>query len=190
MDELKKLKWDRKYQNRKGVVSPPESFLVNHIDILIKGSVLDIACGDGRNSLFLARKGLDVTGIDFSEEGLKRLEQFAKAANLPIQTMEMDAESKAALMKLGKFNNVVAIRYKPSEKILQLLPQLLHPNGVLLFYTFNWKQATKKGFPRKFCLEENELVNSFTGMELLIHQSLIEKGDFLDGYLFKKGDSK
>ena len=51
-----------------------------------KGRVLDIGCGAGRHSLYLQRKGLDVTGIDNSPLAIKvsRLRGLKKTKVMPI----------------------------------------------------------------------------------------------------------
>ena len=46
--------WDRKFQERPETLPPPEPFLVRNLGLLRPGSVLDLACGDGRNAIFLA----------------------------------------------------------------------------------------------------------------------------------------
>jgi len=69
--------WDEKFANRNGNLLSPEKSLVDHVEYFKESTVLDIACGDGRNSLFLLEKGFQVTGVDFSSKALERLEMFA-----------------------------------------------------------------------------------------------------------------
>ena len=45
-----------------------------------KGSVLDICCGAGTHSIYLAKKGFDVTGIDISDTAIKTAKERAKAS--------------------------------------------------------------------------------------------------------------
>ncbi|WDL96719.1 class I SAM-dependent methyltransferase [Alicyclobacillus sp. ALC3] len=67
-------RWNEKYTNRGRNLFQPEEFHVQRVHLLRTGSVLDVACGDGRHAIFLARRGFSVTGVDFSKQGLKRLE--------------------------------------------------------------------------------------------------------------------
>lgn len=53
-------------------------------------TALDIGSGGGRNSLFLARSGYDVTAVDLSEVGLALTAQQAEAARLPVHTVRED----------------------------------------------------------------------------------------------------
>lgn len=70
--------WDEKFANRGDNLLSPEKSLIDNIGYFKRGTILDIACGDGRNTLFLLKKGFKVTGIDFSSKALERLKMFAK----------------------------------------------------------------------------------------------------------------
>ena len=50
-----------------------------------KGRVLDIGCGQGRDSLFLVEQGYNVTGIDASEVGISQMLEYASSKNLNIK---------------------------------------------------------------------------------------------------------
>ncbi len=65
--------WDQRYTHHPSPWSDePNRFLVEAVAGLAKGTALDLACGEGRNTLWLAREGWDVTGVDFSEVALAR----------------------------------------------------------------------------------------------------------------------
>ena len=64
------------------------------IDLSLKlktgSQILDLGCGDGRHALFLAKKGFEVTAIDISTAGIKKLSQLAKRSGVPINTQLAD----------------------------------------------------------------------------------------------------
>jgi 2-polyprenyl-3-methyl-5-hydroxy-6-metoxy-1,4-benzoquinol methylase len=65
--------WDQRYADHPSPWSDePNRFLVEAVDGLSRGTALDLACGEGRNTLWLARQGWDVTGVDFSEVAISR----------------------------------------------------------------------------------------------------------------------
>ncbi len=55
-----------------------------------KGKVLDLGCGQGRDSIPLARLGFDVTGIDNSKVGIEQMNHIAKVANLSLNGIIAD----------------------------------------------------------------------------------------------------
>ncbi len=62
--------------------------LVRHLDLGKNGKVLDLACGKGRHSIYLAEKGLEVVGVDLSPESIAHAQTFAQD-NLSFQTHDM-----------------------------------------------------------------------------------------------------
>ncbi|HEY5120563.1 MAG TPA: class I SAM-dependent methyltransferase, partial [Acidimicrobiales bacterium] len=61
--------WDRRYQEH-GWSQVPDENLVELVTPLRAGRALDLGCGTGRNTLWLARRGWSVTGVDASRVGL------------------------------------------------------------------------------------------------------------------------
>jgi tellurite methyltransferase len=64
----------------------PEEFVVEHVEELLPGTVLDLGSGDGRNALFLARRGFNVIAVDVVESALSELRRAASAAGLAVET--------------------------------------------------------------------------------------------------------
>ena len=56
----------------------PNSLLVQAVKYVREGKALDIGAGEGRDAIFLAKNGLEVTAIDISQEGLNKVKQLAK----------------------------------------------------------------------------------------------------------------
>lgn len=65
---MKRDDWNRRYAEAELVWSAgPNRFLVAETEALPPGRALDLACGEGRNALWLAERGWDVTAVDFSD---------------------------------------------------------------------------------------------------------------------------
>lgn len=62
--------------------------LINYLNLPQKATVLDLACGKGRHSIYLAQKNLAVTGVDLSPESINYAKQFEKE-NLQFETHDM-----------------------------------------------------------------------------------------------------
>lgn len=56
------------------------------------GRTLDIACGDGRNAIFLAKQGFDVTIVDYSDVAIGRAEIFAEKSGVEVDFIYTDLE--------------------------------------------------------------------------------------------------
>ncbi len=75
--------WDERYSGDELVWSAtPNTFLVAEVADLTPGRVLDLACGEGRNAVWLAEQGWDATGVDFSEVGLDKARRLAQARHV------------------------------------------------------------------------------------------------------------
>ena len=75
---LKSEDWDRRYAEKELVWSAgPNRFLVAETETLPPGRALDVACGEGRNAIWLAERGWRVTGVDFSEVAIEKARQIA-----------------------------------------------------------------------------------------------------------------
>jgi len=72
--------WDARYDEKELVWSAePNVFLPPIVSQLEVGTALDLACGEGRNAIWLARRGWEVTGVDYSSVGIEKARKIAGA---------------------------------------------------------------------------------------------------------------
>jgi len=85
------LSWDERYGGE-GFVwkTEPNQFLVAEVADLPPGKALDIACGEGRNAVWLAGRGWEVTGVDFSPVGLAKARRLAMEHGVDVDWVEAD----------------------------------------------------------------------------------------------------
>jgi SAM-dependent methyltransferase len=77
--------WDDRYRAKDLVWgSGPNAFLVEAVGGLSPGKALDLACGQGRNAVWLATKGWEVTAVDWSEVGLAGARSLAAEAGVEV----------------------------------------------------------------------------------------------------------
>jgi SAM-dependent methyltransferase len=82
--------WDARYAAAEQVWSPgPNQFVEAELGDLRPGTALDVACGEGRNAIWLAARGWDVTALDFSEVAVDRGRRLA--GDLPVAWVVGDA---------------------------------------------------------------------------------------------------
>ena len=95
---------------------------------------IDLACGSGRNTLFLARRGWRVDAVDISSVALERLRAAADAENLPVNCVERDLEpASSALDGFAQrhYHLALSMRYTDMP-LVETLPRLLAPGGYLI----------------------------------------------------------
>jgi 2-polyprenyl-3-methyl-5-hydroxy-6-metoxy-1,4-benzoquinol methylase len=82
-----RIRWERQY-GQSGALEKPAAFLKEILDgghwDIARGRALDIASGAGRNALFLAEKGFDVTAVDIAQPGLDQGARRAAERSLSI----------------------------------------------------------------------------------------------------------
>ncbi len=127
--------WDERYGTEELIwKADPNRFLVEELDALVPGRALDLACGEGRNAVWLASKGGHVTGVDFSRAGLAKARRLATDRGVEATWVEADVvewqPSPASF-------DVVVVMYLhlPSEQRRQVLGHAaaaLAPGGTLL----------------------------------------------------------
>jgi SAM-dependent methyltransferase len=81
---VKREEWDRKYAEGLVWSVEPNRFLVAEAEGLEPGRALDLACGEGRNAVWLAALGWDVTAVDFSEVAIARSRERAAREGLEV----------------------------------------------------------------------------------------------------------
>jgi SAM-dependent methyltransferase len=85
--------WDRKYEAAERLWSiEANRFVVEELSQLARGRALDLAAGEGRNALWLAERGFEVTARDFSRVALERGRAFAEQRGLSVRFEQIDVE--------------------------------------------------------------------------------------------------
>jgi SAM-dependent methyltransferase len=126
-------KWDARYrdgayENR----THPTALLREWLPRLPRGRALDIACGAGRNALFLAANGFAVTALDISSVALERGRRAAEERGLDIEWLCVDLDDDvAAALPAGGFDLIVWVRYVHRTLLPRLLERL-NDGGTLL----------------------------------------------------------
>lgn len=133
------------------------------------GLALDAASGAGRNALHLARLGYDVTAVDISREGLRRLATRAIAESLPIHIVHADLEELS--FPDCVFDVIVNTRFL-LRRLFPVYRSALKPGGLLIFETYNVDEIEILGgdIRREYALERGELLDGFGDFELLLYE--------------------
>lgn len=140
--------FDREWLEMRDEVSPAErtlrevDFAVEALALERGARVLDVACGHGRHSLELARRGFRVTGLDLSEPSIELARAAAAEEGLDVEFLH--ADMREIPFESGfdaAINLFTAFGYLETEeedqRALDAIVRALRPGGALLLETIN-----------------------------------------------------
>ena len=132
---MKSEDWDRRYAGSELVwTARPNRFLVAEVSDLEPGRALDLACGEGRNAVWLAEQGWRVTGVDFSAVALSKAAELAQARGVAVEWVEADLVRHEPERAAYDLVAVLYLQLPAAERgpILRRAAAALAPGGVLL----------------------------------------------------------
>ena len=163
MSEAEHAKWEHVHRGKPVGIAEP--FLVEMISrIARRGIALDVAAGRGRNALAMARAGIRIVAVDFSETAMRTLADAARAEHLPVWPVVANLGSFH--LKHESLDAIVNINFLDRALFAQF-SRALGPGGVLIAETFTNEQASL-GHPKdpRFLLGHRELKELAVGLEI------------------------
>lgn len=161
--------WDTRYrEDEYAYGTEPNKFMKSKIQAFKPHSkILCLAEGEGRNAVFLAEQGHDVTAIDYSEEGLNKLRQLSVSKNVKIQTICADLNNYK--IEENKWDAIICIfGHFPELLRKSVFGQIyngLNQGGVFLMEAYHKDQLNyKTGGPQisELLYSIEELQNDFS----------------------------
>jgi 2-polyprenyl-3-methyl-5-hydroxy-6-metoxy-1,4-benzoquinol methylase len=154
-------RWDRVYSDPVPIFnSAPNTFMAEVVKGLKPGRALDIGMGQGRNSVYLAKLGWDVTGFDISERGMEIAQKSAEAAGVKIKTVKASMEDFD--FGVGQWGLVVATYVGADWR--EKAVKGLKPGGVVVVEAFSRTAQA----PRGAGFGPNQLLKLFMDQNLRI----------------------
>lgn len=137
------ISWDERYAEKEFAYGvKPNDFLVEMVERLPKGRVLCLCEGEGRNAVYLAEQGYQVTAVDASSVGMAKAQRLAAQRGVDIETVVADLADYD--IPADTFDAVVSIFcHVPKalrQKVHQQVLNGLKANGVLLLEAYFPKQ--------------------------------------------------
>ncbi|MDZ7724764.1 MAG: class I SAM-dependent methyltransferase [candidate division KSB1 bacterium] len=135
--------WDQRFDTPEHVYGrEPNEFLVEQSALIPKGRVLSLAEGEGRNAVYLALQGYEVTALDASRVGLQKTEHLASESGVPVHTLHQDLAHYA--FEPDAWQGIIAIYcHLPCElrkRIHSDIVKSLAPGGVYIMESFSQEQ--------------------------------------------------
>ena len=151
--------WNRRYRAREEINDQPAEVLVEAVQNRPPGLALDLACGAGRNAVWLARNGWTVTAVDGAGEAIRITRE--QAAELPVEARVLDLESDEPLPFADDSFDLVALLFYLHRPLFSEMKRVLRPGGIAVV------AIRTSGINPRFCVAEGELREVFAGWELL-----------------------
>lgn len=165
--------WDRKYSEGEYLSERnPSRLLAEFLPLIPVGKALDIACGEGRNAIYLARHGFEVDAIDISEVAINRGREAA--GDLRINFVAADLEGFK--IPANTYDLIVNFNYL-QRSIVPAIKNGLKRGGYLIFETYTLEQK-ELGHPKnpEFLLGPNELLRLFSDLHIIYYrEGIIEE---------------
>ena len=132
----RRARWDERYAASDLVWSAgPNETLAGEAAELRPGRALDVACGEGRNALWLAEQGWQVTAIDFSTVAIDKARRIAQRRGVDVQWLAADVAEYP--LPANSFDLAVVLFLHTDEderqKWLANVMQALKSGGTLLY---------------------------------------------------------
>lgn len=180
--------WDRKYNKASFVFGKaPAKFLADNSHYLSPGSnVLDIGMGEGRNAVFLARKGHQVTGVDISSVAVKKARYLAKEFGVRINAVVSSIEDYNVAK--SSFDAIICFYYV-NRKLHKKMLSWLRPNGVLIYEAYTDLQKKVPGYENydnRYLLRPGELLQMFKGFTVRKYEEPTHLKSFTASIIIEK----
>jgi SAM-dependent methyltransferase len=133
--EMDRISWNRTYREGGAVKLAPNRLMIDAVKGLEPGKALDLGAGQGRNAIYLASQGWDVTAIDFSDEGIARTNEAAKAAALDAKVHAHVADLQTWDFGENQYDLILFIYMGPMPPIDDIR-RSLKPGGLVVFEHF------------------------------------------------------
>jgi len=165
MSEEDRQRWNTRYSQQQGT-REPSPFLRSLADRLPdKGRALDVAGGAGHDSLWLARRGLDVTLTDISDVALERAAEGAREGGVSLRLQRLDVETEP--LPPGPFDVVLCLNFL-WRPLFAGFSKVLAPGGLLVFAQPTRSNLQRHAHPSaRFLLEDGELPGLLQGLEIV-----------------------
>ena len=161
-----KEKWNRIYASREEPGEPALVLNDNHKLLPGSGHALDIACGLGANSIFLAGKGLHVDAWDISDVAIEKLRNTYTDGTIHARVVDISSSS----LRPEAYDVIINVHYLDRSLVTAMI-DALKPGGLIFFQTFSSEKTLDVGPSNPdYLLRKDELKTLFGALEVLAYQ--------------------
>lgn len=170
--------WEQTYADPTAdTFGQPSEEIKQMVDLLPpKARVLDLGCGEGRNAIFLAKNGFDVTAIDISVAGIRKLRRIAEEAEVPICSGIADMRKYGFTTAYDLIISHGCLHLVERSAWLELIQQFkdnTKPGGINVVAVFTDRLPPSDDL-KDVCIglfQEGELAKLYVGWETILSKS-------------------
>jgi tellurite methyltransferase len=183
--EEDKAVWDSFYKNKKYLNhEAPIEFLKDQLHLIPKGRAFVPAMGEGRNAIYLAKKGYTVDGNDISDTAVDRAMESAKLAHVRLNGKVAD------LLKVNyqnEYYDLIVISQFYVDSLMPKFKKSLKRGGYILIYErLDTGKPQKQRTPDDFFVKASILKNAVKDLEIKVYREFkVQDSDAL-GILARK----
>jgi len=159
--------WDKRYRLGEHAASDlhagPTPLVVNTASGLRPGKALDLACGAGRNAIWLAEHSWEVTAVDGAPSAIEILQARARERSLKIEAVVADLENDEFKIEPSRWD-LVLMCYYLQRNLFEPAKRGVAPGGVLIAIVHMNEPGEADG---PFRLRPGQLAQYFAGWEIL-----------------------
>lgn len=166
MSEVERAHWNFRYSHN-GWITEPAAFLLEVAPHFAEGSrILDVGGGSGRNAIWLARKGHDLTIADISDVGLQLARDAASEADVEVTTLQVDFDTDP--MPPGPWDVLINFHFI-NRSLFPAFLEVLRPGGFLVFSRATLQNLERhERPPSPYLLEVGEGWDLLDGWDLVV----------------------
>lgn len=167
MSEMDQDFWNEAYKDDPHQVVIADHFLEKEVSNLPAGTAVDLGCGTGQNALMLARRGWQVTGVDWAEEAIILAQQAALAQGLDARFLVADTTTWPPPQQFDLVISTYALPGgKDSQKVLETAVKALAPGGTLIILEWDKSMAEVWHFDEGDLMSPEEIAALLPGLEV------------------------
>ena len=169
--DTERERWNAKYSTSTYVYGKqPDSFLRENVGLLPKGRALIYPMEEGRNAVFLAKKGLAVEGIDFSDVAIQKAKRLAKENGVYFETINADLTTYK--IPPDTYDAIISMGFH-RDRLINEIKKGLRKNGIVVYETYTTDQAKIAVGPESRhdnLLKPGQLREYFKDFDILVYQ--------------------
>jgi SAM-dependent methyltransferase len=166
--------WNRRYTERPWPTDPSPWLIANAGFFRSPGAALDIAGGTGRNAIWLAARGWDVTITDVSNIAIELAATRARSCDVTLHTVEADLAD--GHLPSGPWDAIMVFHYLDRD-LFPAFPDVLQPGGIVIGSLATVRNLERNDRPpRPYLLDEGELPGLIEDLEVVNYDESWQDG--------------